>query len=61
MQIDYTKMFSTPDELADFCMLPHEEQIRLEIEFAATSSEFEMACDLSKKNQLASTPETIDS
>ncbi len=52
MHIDYSEMFSTPDRLADFCMLPVEEQSRLEADYLqATSTNIEMACDLSKRNQ----------
>lgn len=52
MRIDYTKMFATPDQLADFCMLPVDEQARLEAEYlASTSTNYEMVCDLTKRNQ----------
>jgi hypothetical protein len=34
--VDYTKLFKTPDELADFLMLEMEEQNRILAEFAQT-------------------------
>ncbi len=35
MHVDYTKLFATPDELANFLMESHEEQIKILAELVA--------------------------
>jgi hypothetical protein len=51
MQIDYTEIFATPDELADFLMLPQEQQDIELAERAARAKNVVMVCNLSEHEE----------
>ena len=51
MAVEYTEMFSTPEEVADHCMLPYEERMRREAEWLVSRNKATWSCDLRKKRE----------
>jgi len=51
MQIDFTQIFKTPAELAEFLMLPQEQQNIELAERAASVKNLVMSCNLSKRKE----------
>ncbi|MBN2711872.1 MAG: hypothetical protein JXR97_05465 [Planctomycetes bacterium] len=51
MIIDYTEIFRTPEELANFLILPQEEQLEKLSRLAAGIQNVVMTCELSKKGK----------
>jgi hypothetical protein len=52
MSIDYTEAFNSPDELADFLMLPQEQQLDALRKKASGIQNLVLACEL-KANERA--------